>query len=66
MVALAMVVGYFSLLPAEYVRLARSAFFAALSVSNVYFYNHNGYFDAPAATQILLHTWSLGVEENFI
>ena len=65
MVALIMVLAYFLLLPAEYVRLAWSTLFAALSISNIYFSNHTGYFDAPAATQILLHTWSLGVEEQF-
>ena len=56
---------YFLLLPAEYLRLAWSTLFAAFSMSNVYFSNHIGYFDAPAGTQILLHTWSLGVEEQF-
>lgn len=60
-----LVLAYFVLLPAEYVRLAWSTLFAALSVSNVYFANHTGYFDAPAGGQILLHTWSLGVEEQF-
>lgn len=65
MVVLIIVMAYFLLLPAEYVRLAWSTLFAALSISNIYFSNHTGYFDAPAATQILLHTWSLGVEEQF-
>ena len=35
------------------------------SVSNVYFAQTAGYFDAPAETKPLLHTWSLGVEEQF-
>ncbi len=60
-----MVMAYFLLLPAEYARLAWSTLFAALSISNIYFANHTGYFDAPATTQVLLHTWSLGVEEQF-
>ena len=60
-----MVLAYFLLLPAEYVRLAWSTLFAALSISNVYFFEHTGYFDAPAGAQILLHTWSLGVEEQY-
>ena len=65
MAASIMVLAYFLLLPAEYVRLAWSTLFAALSITNIYFANHMGYFDAPAAAQILLHTWSLGVEEQF-
>jgi peptidoglycan/LPS O-acetylase OafA/YrhL len=56
---------YFLLLPSEYVRLAWSVVYSALSVSNIYFAHHVGYFDAPASGQILLHTWSLGVEEQF-
>ena len=41
--------------------LARSAYF----VSNIYFYDTSGYFDAPSHTKPLLHTWSLSVEEQF-
>jgi len=65
MAASVLVLAYFLLLPSEYVRLAWSALSAALSVSNIYFSNHMGYFDAPAGSQVLLHTWSLGVEEQF-
>ena len=65
MAASVMALAYFLLLPAEYLRLAWATLFAALSISNVYFSNHTGYFDAPAATQVMLHTWSLGVEEQF-
>jgi peptidoglycan/LPS O-acetylase OafA/YrhL len=35
------------------------------SVSNVYFAGVAGYFDGPSETKPLLHTWSLGVEEQF-
>lgn len=38
---------------------------AALSVSNFYFWNESGYFDAAANVKPLLHTWSLSVEEQF-
>jgi peptidoglycan/LPS O-acetylase OafA/YrhL len=65
LIVLVMLLGYFQLLPSEYIRLALSAFYATLSVSNIYFSNHLGYFDGPAGSQILLHTWSLGVEEQF-
>jgi|CXWL01.1.fsa_nt_gi peptidoglycan/LPS O-acetylase OafA/YrhL len=38
---------------------------SVLSVSNIYFYSESGYFDAASALKPLLHTWSLGVEEQF-
>ena len=52
-------------LPVELMDYARSLASAAASVSNVYFAQTAGYFDAPAETKPLLHTWSLGVEEQF-
>jgi peptidoglycan/LPS O-acetylase OafA/YrhL len=33
--------------------------------SNWFFLNQTGYFDTPAMASPLLHTWSLGVEEQF-
>ncbi len=36
-----------------------------LTVPNIYFYLHTNYFDPAAETLPLLHTWSLGVEEQF-
>ena len=38
---------------------------AMLSVSNFFFWLTAGYFEAPAATKPLLHTWSLAVEEQY-
>lgn len=57
--------GYFVLAPGDYASQGRSAIAAAASVSNVYFYFNTGYFDNSAETLPLLHTWSLGVEEQF-
>ena len=45
--------------------LSLSAFYSALSLSNVYFYFNTGYFDQAAEFSPLLHMWSLGVEEQF-
>lgn len=46
--------------------LAKSAIATLLLGSNVWFaHATGGYFDAPAAAQPLLHTWSLSVEEQF-
>lgn len=38
---------------------------AAMSVSNVLFWREDGYFGPAPETKPLLHTWSLGVEEQF-
>ena len=40
-------------------------FFAVLFVSNLYFEGKTSYFDLNASLLPLLHTWSLGVEEQF-
>lgn len=49
----------------EYHYLMRSIKRTIFGLSNIFFYNNTNYFD-PAAEQIpLLHTWSLGVEEQF-
>ena len=53
------------LLPAELEHYARSVVAATLFASNIYFWRDSGYFDATAETKPLLHTWSLGVEEQF-
>jgi peptidoglycan/LPS O-acetylase OafA/YrhL len=57
--------GYFLLFPGDYKEFAQSGLYAALSLSNVFFYFSSGYFDIPAELKGLLHTWSLGVEEQF-
>lgn len=38
---------------------------ALVSVSNIVFYAEAGYWDADSELKPLLHTWSLGVEEQF-
>ena len=51
--------------PQDYVLLAKSAKAAALFYANFFFNGQAGYFAPDAETQPLLHTWSLGVEEQF-
>lgn len=53
------------LLPVELEDYSKSLASAVLSGSNLYFAATAGYFDGPAETKPLLHTWSLGVEEQF-
>jgi peptidoglycan/LPS O-acetylase OafA/YrhL len=58
--------GAFLLSPADLVRLAFCTIAAILSVSNIYLWREYGnYFSANAEEAPLLHTWSLGVEEQF-
>jgi peptidoglycan/LPS O-acetylase OafA/YrhL len=59
------VLAYVYCLPVELENYSRSLASAVGSISNVYFAATTGYFDAPAETKPLLHTWSLGVEEQF-
>ena len=59
------ILAYVYCLPVELEEYSRSLASAVGSISNVYFAATAGYFDAPAETKPLLHTWSLGVEEQF-
>jgi peptidoglycan/LPS O-acetylase OafA/YrhL len=51
--------------PEHLTRFARELMTALLSVSNIFFFSETGYFDVEKQFQALLHTWSLGVEEQF-
>src|SRR5262245_27984488 len=52
-------------MPGDYSMTARSAVWAAMSASNIFFLKNTGYFNQAGEMQPLLHTWSLGVEEQF-
>ncbi len=52
-------------LPNELAAYGKSLAAAALSGSNILFWSEAGYFDGPSEAKPLLHTWSLGVEEQF-
>jgi peptidoglycan/LPS O-acetylase OafA/YrhL len=53
------------LFPLDFKDYARSLLSALVSISNFYFMQRTGYFDSEATSRPLLHTWSLGVEEQF-
>ncbi len=57
--------GWFILAPGDYASLGGSASFASIGIANFFFKSNTGYFDRAAELQPLLHTWSLGVEEQF-
>jgi peptidoglycan/LPS O-acetylase OafA/YrhL len=65
LLAVATLVGYLNLAPADLYSFSQSLLAALFSVSNFCFWHQSGYFDAPSLLKPLLHTWSLGVEEQF-
>lgn len=59
-------VGLLMLSPADLNRMLASAVLALAGFSNIYFWREYGnYFATDTAEAILLHTWSLGVEEQY-
>ncbi|MFB4728947.1 acyltransferase family protein [Enterobacter hormaechei subsp. steigerwaltii] len=51
--------------PADFADVSRSAIYAIFSATNIFFANSAGYFDTSSEINPLLHTWSLGVEQQF-
>ncbi len=64
-VAVSLVAGYLLLLPDDFENLAQSAVATMLFGNNVLLTLTSGYWDLASAFKPLLHTWSLGVEEQF-
>lgn len=62
---LSFLLAYLYFLPNEMNDFATSLLAAILVVPNIYFWTESGYFAALATDLPLLHTWSLGVEEQF-
>lgn len=57
--------GWFALLPDEYRQLGKHVAGGAGFISNFILWKESGYFDISADFKILLHLWSLGIEEQF-
>lgn len=60
-----LLLGLLLLSPSSLSQLGVSAAAAATSLSNIYFWAKLSYFDSLGGLQPLLHTWSLGIEEQF-
>jgi len=52
-------------MPRDFVAFSRTLIAAPLFAANFMFLGGEGYFDPASTTKPLLHTWSLGVEEQF-
>jgi peptidoglycan/LPS O-acetylase OafA/YrhL len=57
--------GWFLLLTDEYMHLGKHVVGGAAFASNFVLWREAGYFDTASESKILLHLWSLGVEEQF-
>ncbi len=65
MTAIVTAIACIVLIPSDLNTFGQSLFATALFYSNIHFNNKMDYFASLAAESPLLHTWSLGVEEQF-
>lgn len=65
MAALSALAAWVILLPFEFREFGKELIAATVYLSNVHFWRGEGYFDIGAENKVLLHTWSLAVEEQF-
>jgi peptidoglycan/LPS O-acetylase OafA/YrhL len=66
MLAVTLIAGQFLILPSDYAATLRAALGTVFFSSNLVFWRvKTGYFDPETRLNPLLHTWSLGVEEQF-
>ena len=58
-------IGWHSLSTGEFAQLGKHIAGGAGFISNLILWNESGYFDSSSESKILLHLWSLGIEEQF-
>lgn len=63
--AMTNIAAWFLLLPAEYLELGKHTAASAVFIQNFVFWSEAGYFDPAGETKLLLHLWSLAVEEQY-
>jgi peptidoglycan/LPS O-acetylase OafA/YrhL len=63
--AVTLAAGWYLLVPDEWAQLGRHLAGSAGFVSNFVFWHEAGYFDTDSNTKLLLHLWSLAIEEQF-
>ena len=60
-----LLIGWFGLLSSEYAELGRLTAAGAAFLSNIVLWKTSNYFATKANDNVLLHLWSLGVEEQY-
>ncbi|MBI2235352.1 MAG: acyltransferase [Magnetospirillum sp.] len=65
MLAATYVIGWFALLPDEYMQLGKHMAAGAGFAQNLALASEAGYFDGPSELKPLMHLWSLAIEEQF-
>jgi peptidoglycan/LPS O-acetylase OafA/YrhL len=65
MLAVTALAGWAILVPEDFLPFAKALVASALFASNIHFARGTGYFDSGEGAVPLLHTWTLGVEEQF-
>ena len=65
MLAIVLAYAVWRFLPQRMESVAAEVRAASLFFANIHYWRATDYFGAPAVTTMLLHTWSLGVEEQF-
>jgi peptidoglycan/LPS O-acetylase OafA/YrhL len=65
MLTTCLAVGWYTLLPDELRLFGQSLSWCGPFLANAFFARSTGYFDPSAEFNVLLHLWSLGVEEQF-
>ncbi len=65
MLGTSLAIAFLVLDPERFTDFGRSLGFASLGISNVFFWRSTNYFADHSEDWTLLHTWSLGVEEQF-
>ena len=56
---------WFWMLPSQMMNFSQSLVAVSLFLSNIFFWTQSGYFAPSADAMLMLHTWSLAVEEQY-
>lgn len=65
MMVIVLLVTWFIQVPSDMLKTVKTAVWALFFSSNIYFWRTTDYFSSDSDFEFLLHTWSLGVEEQF-
>lgn len=65
MMLICLPIAWFALLPDQLIDFSKSLVAVPIFVSNLFFWKNTGYFSANTAEIPFIHTWSLGIEEQY-